>query len=146
LFLDTRSKPNFSNSNMIEDERGLSAKQFEATQTDLKKRVEKAIGEEREKPMRLYFEFDSVDMREAAMNLLNKLRDERKDYDETFRYFQGCRPDPLRPEGIELRFNKNVPGLREKFEALLSEQGIIPREEYKTVADEPVPQETKINR
>jgi len=131
---------------MIEDERGLSAKQFEATQTDLKKRVEKAIGEEREKPMRLYFEFDSVDMREAAMNLLNKLRDERKDYDETFRYFQGCGPDPLRPEGIELSFNKNVPGLREKFEALLSEQGIIPREEYKTVADEPVPQETKINR
>jgi hypothetical protein len=108
--------------------------------------VEKAIGEEREKPMRLCFEVDSVDMREAVTNLLDKLRYERKDYDETFMYFQGCGPDLLRPEGIELRFNKNIPGLREKFEALLSEQGIIPREEYKTVAGEPVPQETKINR
>jgi len=131
---------------MIKDEKSLSVKQLESAQRKLEKKIQQALGEEREKPMRLYFEFDNVDMREAAMNLLNKLRDERKDYDETFRYFQGCGPDPLRPEGIELRFNKNVPGLREKFEALLSEQGIIPREEYKTVAGEPVPPETKINR
>jgi hypothetical protein len=131
---------------MIGDEKGLSAEQFESAQRNLEKKVQRALGEEREKPMRLYFEFDNTEMSKAAIDLLNRLLIERKDYDETFRYFQGCGPDPLRPEGIELRFNKNIPGLREKFEALLSEQGIIPREEYKTVADEPVPQETKINR
>ncbi len=111
----------------------------------LEKHIQRALGEEREKPMRLYFEFDSAETRKAAIDLLNKLRDERKDYDENFRYFEGCGPDPNRTEGIEIRFSKNIPGLRDKFEALLSEQGMVPREEYETVADEPKPEETKIN-
>ena len=113
---------------------------------DLEREIQRTIGEEREKPMRLYFEFDSVEMRKTAINTLNKLRDKRKDYDEIFRYFEGCGPDPKRTEGIEIRFNKNIPELRSKFEALLSEHGIIPREEYETVAGEPKPEETKINR
>ena len=113
---------------------------------DLERKIQRFLGEEREKPMRLYFEFDNVETRKAAINMLNKLRDERKDYDETFRYFEGCEPDPKRVEGIEIKFGKNIPGLRSKFEALLSERGIISREEYETVAGEPKPEETKINR
>ncbi len=118
----------------------------ERARKDSERKILRALGEEREKPMRLYFEFNNMEMRKAAIDALNKLRDEKKDYDETFRYFEGCGPDPERIDGIEIRFSKNIPGLRNKFEALLSEQGIIPKEEYETVAGEPIPEETKINR
>ena len=113
---------------------------------DLEREVSRALGKEREKPMRLYFEFDSEETRKAAMDTLNKLRNEKKDYDEIFRYFEGCGPDPKRKVGIEIRFSKNIPGLRGKFEALLFEREMIPKEEYETVAGEPRPEETKINR
>lgn len=137
----------FEGKNGLEGENGLSESEFEAAQDKLKEKVKKAAAMELHKPQRFYFEFDNPEISHAAITLLNKLRDERKDYDETFMYFEGCGTDPKRQEGIEIRFSKGViPDLRERIEKLLIDNGLVPLEEYKTVDGEPVPEETKIRK
>jgi hypothetical protein len=128
------------------EKEGISEGEFKSAQKDLIREISVVRRLDRENPMRLYFEFDNEETRNAAISTLNQLRNERKDYDEAFRYFEGCEPDAKRTEGIEIRFSKNAQGLRNTFEALLSEKGIVPREEYETVAGDPRPEETKINR
>jgi hypothetical protein len=124
---------------------GESEGEFAARGEEIKRHVGSEAGKEREKDMKLYFEFDTKGMRDKAMEILNGLRSERHEYDDNFRYFEGCSADPERPDvGIEMDFTKNPKGLREAFEKVLAEQGIVPKEEYKTVAGEPVPEETKV--
>ena len=123
---------------------------FERNQKNFKKDVERSInemeGNERKKAVKLFFEFENPERRDSAMALLRKLRDERKDYDETFHYFVGCKIDKGRKDvGLEIIFNKNIPGLQEKMEKLLAEYHDSPKEEYETLNDQPVPERTKIN-
>lgn len=129
----------------IFEDKGLSEREFAAAQEKLQKQVLAEAGRERQQEARLYFEFDTAGMRDEAMKLLNQLRADRHEYDEAFRYFEGVSIDPQRPDvGLEIRFNKNPRDLRATFEKLLEEQGIMPKEEYKTVGGESRPEETTI--
>jgi len=131
---------------MFENDLGISEGQFKEAQKELERRVNRDIGKEREKTVKLFFEFESAEKRDAVRVLLNKMRDERKDYDETFHYFVGCKIDKGRKDvGLEIIFNKNIPGLQEKMEKLLAEYHDSPKEEYETLNDQPVPERTKIN-
>lgn len=125
---------------------GKAEKGPSEAQTKLENEIANAVGKERERESKLYFEFDSPEKRERALRALNTLREEGREYDERFLYFIGCRPDPKRPDvGIEISFSKNPKNSREAFEQLLIEQGLVPQEEYKTADGEPLPEEEKIN-
>lgn len=103
-------------------------------------------GQERERESKLYFEFDSPEIRNRAMQVLNGLRERDHEHDDRFRFFVDCQLDPKRPDvGIEVSFSKNPKNSREVFEQLLIEQGLVPREEYKTAGGEPQPEEERIN-
>lgn len=132
------------------DELGLSEKEFRLSQGKFKQEVETELrlskGREREKEARLYFEFKNSKQRNAAMNLINRMRDERREFDDDFLYFEGCSVDPVRKDiGIEIRFSKHPGHIREKFEELLTKHGLTPKEEYETADGEPEPEETRIN-
>ncbi len=135
---------------MIElDDLGLSREAFEDKQKKLKIRTEKyalaETGKERAKEAKLYFEFDTTGMRDEAMKLLNGLRAEKHEFEESFRYFSGCTIDPKRPDvGLQISFSKNPVGLGKTFKIILDEQGIPPREKYQTADGEPAPEETEI--
>jgi hypothetical protein len=102
---------------------------------------------ERIKEARLYFEFENSGKRDAAKALLNMLRDEGGEEDELFRYFKECKDDPKRPAvGLEIIFFRTIPQLEERVEAVLSERGNRPKEEYETLDGQPVPEKTKINQ
>lgn len=128
-------------------ENRFSEERPDTPQEKLSREVSRYAGNEREKDSKLYFIFDSPEMRNQAMQVLNKLRDERREYDDCFSFFLGCKEDPERPDvGIEINFSKNPEGIREKFEKLLVDQGLMPREEYETVDGESRPGETKRNQ
>jgi len=128
------------------EEGGLSEEGFSAERERAKKEIESYATKEQERPTNLYFKFDSAETRDRVIQVLNKLRDERGDYDERFVFFESCGKDPQRPNsGIEIRFQKNPPNLRRDFEQLLKNQELMPLEEYETVGGEPRPEETRIN-
>jgi hypothetical protein len=124
---------------------GIEKESLEAQAARLEKEGLRDAGQERERESKLYFEFDSSEMRDQAMRALNKLWEEGREYDERFLYFTGCQPDPKRPDvGMEISFSKNPKNSREIFERLLIEHGLVPQEEYKTAGGEPQPGEVKI--
>ncbi|MGC9968512.1 MAG: hypothetical protein ABSC29_02155 [Minisyncoccia bacterium] len=123
-----------------EAEAAAEGESLEAQVARLERGRLRDAAQEREMESKLYFEFDSPETRDQAMRALEKLREEGHAYDERFLYFAGCRPDPKRPDvGIEISFSKNPEKLREAFEQLLKEQGLVPREEYMTANGEPQP-------
>ncbi len=131
---------------MFNEEKGLTKEQFAEAQKELERTANEAAGKEREKTVKLFFEFESSEKRNAAMRLLNELRDERAEYDDLFRYFVSCGVDAGRPDvGLEVKFSRNIPQLQEQIEALLAENDDKPKEEYETVDEEPMPEKTKIN-
>lgn len=96
-------------------------------------------GTERAKKVKLFFVFDSPEIRDDALNMLNRLADERKEYDDKFTFFNGCIIDKERPDvGIEIGFAKNPQNLQKTFERILIEQGFVPKEEYETIDEVPV--------
>ena len=127
------------------DEYGLSKEEFGMSGEKLKRKIEVELGKRFEKKARLYFEFASTEQRDTAINLINRIREERKEFDERFLYFEGCSIDSERNAGVEIIFSKNPEHIREEFGKLLIEQGLAPKEEYKTVEGEPEPWETRIN-
>jgi hypothetical protein len=128
------------------EEGGLSKQEFAAAQAKLEKKVASNAGQERERELKLYFEFDCPETRDKALRALNELRDKAHEHDDRFHFFVSCGVDPRRPDvGMEICFLKSPPNLRRDFEQLLTEQGLMPKEEYETVGGEPCPEETKIN-
>jgi hypothetical protein len=127
------------------DESGLSKEEFRLSQEKLKKEIAAELGKRLERKARLYFEFADTEQRDRAMSFINRIREERREFDSNFLYFEGCSIDPARNAGIEIRFSKNPEHIREKFGKLLIEQGLAPIEEYETVDGEPEPRETRIN-
>lgn len=135
------------NDNFLCYNTNMDKQEFESAQKKLEKKIREVAVRERKSKLKLYFEFKNPKARNNALNLLNKLNEERKDFDERFLYFEGCLVDPQRPDdGIEIKFSKTVPGLRDKMESLLAEHGLMPAEEYETIEDEPQPGETRINK
>ena len=129
-----------------DDEFGLSEEEFRLSQERRQQEIMADSSREFEKKARLYFVFRSAEQRDAAMKFINQMRDNRKGFDENFRYFEDCSIDSARKDiGIEIRFSKNPKHIREKFEKLLVEQGLAPGEEYETVDGKPEPDETRIN-
>ncbi|MEK7081018.1 MAG: hypothetical protein AAB902_01340 [Patescibacteria group bacterium] len=135
--LEKKTQPN--------GEYGLSKEEFRMSEEELKRKIEIELGERFEKKARLYFEFANTEQRDRAMNYINRTREERREFDERFLYFEGCSVDSGRNAGIEIRFSKNPEHIREEFGKLLIEQGLAPKEEYKTVNGDPEPWETRIN-
>jgi hypothetical protein len=130
----------------FEHQGGLSHEAFlesEARQNDA---VHKELVKRLEGQTRLYFEFANTEQRDTAMQIINKTRAEEREFNDIFLHFEGCVVDSERQDvGIEIRFSKHPKNIREKFELLLRDQGIVPREEYETLNGEIEPEETKIN-
>lgn len=129
------------------EEGGMTEKDFTDAQEERLKENIRYAAQERERAAKLYFEFSSREMRDKAIQALNKLRDEKGAYDERFSFFLSCGIDLQRPDvGMEVHFSKNPQNLEEGFEQLLKEQSLLPGEEYETVDGKPQPEKTKINR
>jgi hypothetical protein len=124
---------------------GLSEEEFQRSQKELQKEIEIEGRKGLEKEACLYFEFENTERRDAAIRTINKIRNERREFDELFLYFDGCSVDPEREVGIKIKFSKNPKDIREKFEQLLTENGFAPKEEYKTLDGKPELGETRVN-
>lgn len=76
------------------DEYGLSKEEFGILEEERKRKIEAELGKKLEGEMNLYFEFASTEQRDTAINLINRMRDERKEFDERFLYFESCSINP----------------------------------------------------
>ncbi|MDP2933182.1 MAG: hypothetical protein Q8N81_03540 [bacterium] len=103
------------------DEFGMTASQFDKSQTELRRTVDAMAGAEREKSHQEYYIFDTPLEKERAAKLVVECRQ----YEDAFRYLADWHDDKIHSDiGLGLEFSKSPPDSEAKVADFFSRNNL----------------------